>query len=112
MKNAIKNKINELYNNKEFYTVVLFFVSLLGFSFWLISVIINGQKSGQWNNCFFNFDDYMADLYNIIGYSGKRDVYNCEVHTGLGEKAYPPLTYVFTYMLSRLYPSMEKYPFP
>ena len=45
---------------------------------------------------------FFADLQNVVGYSSQRDVYNNTMYMGLAEKAYPPLTYVFSYCFSRL----------
>ncbi len=95
-------------SNKKFYEWM--FVAVIGASFlaWLIGIIEFGAESEQYKVFFAKCVDFYADTFNVMGYSSQRDVYHNMMYTGLGEKAYPPLTYVFTYMLSRLV-GMEKY---
>ena len=69
---------------------------------WLVDIFSKGMNSQQIDLFFLRFNDYFADFFNVVGYSGKLDPYHNTVYTGLGEKAYPPLTYVLLYLFSRL----------
>ncbi len=93
---------------KKFYDWV--FIAVIGASFllWLIGIFGDGSASEQFHVFFLDCGDFFADTFNVMGYSSQRDVYHNMMYTGLGEKAYPPLTYVFTYLLSRLV-GMDRY---
>lgn len=93
---------------KKFYEIIFCSVLLLSFGIWLFLVLKEGSASRQFDIFFRRCADFFADTLNVVGYSGQRDVYHNMNYTGLGEKAYPPLTYVGTYLLSRLV-NMEPY---
>lgn len=86
------------------------FIVIIGASFlmWLTALFAEGGASEQFQVFFRTCEDFFADTFNVMGYSSQRDVYHNTMYTGLGEKAYPPLTYVFTFLLSRLI-GMERY---
>ncbi len=89
-------------SKKQFYEWA--FIAIIGASFlmWLVGIFKDGSISQQFNVFFLSCGDFFADTFNVMGYSSQRDVYHNMMYTGLGEKAYPPLTYVGTYLLSRL----------
>lgn len=93
---------------KKFYEIIFCGVLLLSFGIWLFLLMKEGNASRQFDIFFRRCADFFADTLNVVGYSGQRDVYHNMNYTGLGEKAYPPLTYVGTYLLSRLV-NMEPY---
>lgn len=61
---------------------------------WLLDIFRRGTDSRQAELFFLKFGDFLADFVNVIGYAAYGDPYNCTAYTGLGEKGYPPLTYV------------------
>lgn len=88
----------------------IIFVSVVGVSFliWLIDIFSEGGYSSQFRLFFNSCGDFLADTLNVIGYSSERDPYHNMMYTGLGEKAYPPLTYAMMYLFSGLV-DMDKY---
>ncbi|MCM1061323.1 MAG: hypothetical protein NC452_13695 [Eubacterium sp.] len=102
------SKIKTIKNNtifiksKRFYEISFVVVILLGFILWIIGIFHGGKDSSQFQVFFRNCRDFFADMLNVVGYSSQKDVYNNTMYTGLGEKAYPPLTYIITYFFSRL----------
>ncbi len=86
------------------------FVIIIGVSFlaWLFLIFSEGPAGRQFDVFFQRCVDFLADALNVTGYTSQRDVYHNTMYQGLGEKAYPPLTYVFMYFMSRLV-DMEKY---
>ena len=87
---------------------IIIFSIIISFLFWVIFLFVGGINSYQWSIFNGKFNDFLADLLNVIGYSADRDVYNNTSYTGVQEKAYPPLTYMFSYFLSR-FVDIEKY---
>ena len=69
---------------------------------WLTAVFVGGSGSDQTRLFYARLSDFQADFTNVVGYSAGLDPYHNTVYTGLGEKAYPPLTYLITYAFSRL----------
>lgn len=102
------SKIKKIITSGRFYEYTFISVILATFLFWLFKIFYEGNLSEQFNIFFSACGDFFADTLNVVGYSSQRDVYNNTMYTGLAEKAYPPLTYVFTYFLSRLV-DMDKY---
>ncbi len=95
-------KVKSILKNKKFYEVAFVSTVLVSFLIWITRLFIGGAESSQWKLFFDGVTDFLADTLNVIGYSGERDVYNNTYFPGLGGKAYPPLTYFVTYLLSRL----------
>ncbi|MGN0328171.1 MAG: glycosyltransferase family 87 protein [Lachnospira sp.] len=93
---------------KKFYEVSFIVVVIGSFLLWLIGIFLNGSESSQFDIFFRRCEDFLADTLNVVGYSGERDVYHNTSYMGLGEKAYPPLTYMMMYFFSRLV-NIEKY---
>ena len=89
-------------SNNRYYEKIFITVTLMSFLYWIIIIFIQGSASSQWNIFFKSMDDFLADRLNVIGYSGESDVYNCTYYSGIGEKCYPALTYIFTYLISRV----------
>jgi len=81
----------------------IIFIATIGLSFllWMIFLFMGGPLSDQFSIFFSNCGDFLADSSNVTGYSSARDPYHNLVY-GLGEKAYPPLTYVIMYFVSRI----------
>lgn len=96
------SKIKYIITSRRFYEYTFISVILSTFMLWLFKIFYEGNLSEQFNIFFRGCSDFLADILNVVGYSSQRDVYNNTMYTGLAEKAYPPLTYVFAYFLSRL----------
>ena len=81
----------------------LLFISILGclILLWFLAIFIQGQFSNQFGIFFIDLQDFWADMLNVVGYSSQLDPYNNLMYTGLQEKAYPPLAYLFTWLYSR-----------
>ena len=81
----------------------IIFIATVGLSFllWMIYLFMGGPLSDQFNIFFEKCGNFLADSSNVTGYSSDRDPYHNLVY-GLGEKAYPPLTYVIMYFVSRI----------
>ncbi len=77
-------------------------VTLTSFLLWLMGIFLSGQASKQFQIFWGECGDFLADTLNVVGYSSQRDVYRNTMYTGLAEKAYPPLSYMFFYFFSRL----------
>lgn len=88
------------HDNKAFETIfiVCTFCFLL---LWIGSIFVEGTNSKQFGTFFSSTEDFLADATNVVGYSSQRDVYHNTMYTGLGEKAYPPLSYLISYLFSR-----------
>ncbi len=105
------NRITELkqtLKSQRFYERFFFVMVLGSFVFWLFEIFYLGEESRQLDLFFVRMWDFFADTTNVVGYSSERNVYECMRYTGLGEKAYPPLTYMVMYFFSRLV-NMEPY---
>lgn len=68
----------------------------LAIVYWFISIFLNGKNSKQLKMFYLDFQDFLADFLNVVGYSAYGDPYNCTAYTGRSEKGYPPLCYVLT----------------
>jgi len=81
----------------------IIFIATIGLSFllWMIFLFMGGALSNQFSIFYGNCGNFIADSSNVAGYSAGRDPYHNLVY-GLGEKAYPPLTYVIMYFVSRI----------
>lgn len=80
----------------------LFFTFVIGsFICWLASMYFWKFDGDQWSLFFRNGDDFFADMSNIAGYSALRDTYHDLHFSGLEEKAYPPLSYIFAWFISK-----------
>lgn len=94
--------------SKKFYERAFIAVILVSFAAWLVGIFAGGRLSTQFDLFFRNCEDFFADLVNVVGYSGQKNPYLNTSYSGLGEKAYPPLNYLITYLFSGL-ASMEHY---
>ena len=95
-------KIREMLTTKKFYEVTFIAIVLMSFVIWLSLIFIEGNVSEQFSIFFNKCGDFLADTLNVVGYSSQRDAYENTMYTGVWEKAYPPLTYMLMYLLSRL----------
>lgn len=87
---------------KKFYERAFIAVTALSFAAWLVGIFAGGSLSTQFDLFFRNCEDLFADLVNVVGYSGQKNPYLNTSYSGLGEKAYPPLNYLITYLFSGL----------
>ena len=94
--------------NKNIFIIIFSVTVLISFIVWLSLIFANGAEAPGFDLFFNKCQDFFADAVNVIGYSAERDVYNNEIYTGIGEKAYPPLTYMIFYMFSRIV-NIEEY---
>lgn len=95
-----KQKRLHIYSKKLFQIV---FVSVIVISFlvWIGSIFHQGFI-GEGYKLFTDWcTDLWADTLNVMGYSAGKDVYNNPIY-GLGQKAYPPLSYIIFYYFSKL----------
>lgn len=74
---------------------------LFSFLLWVIFIFAGGAAGKQFDIFFARCVNFIADSSNVTGYSAWLDPYNNTIN-GLGEKAYPPLTYVMMYLISRV----------
>jgi len=96
------NELSDKLNKYKFYER-FFIVFLLGaLALWIFEIFSFGGQSDQIDLFYGRLTDFLADATNVVGYSAERNVYECTYYTGLGEKAYPPLTYMGMYFFSRL----------
>lgn len=105
------NKLTELgkkMKSQKFYEQFFFIIILGSLGFWLFEIFYLGDESLQLDMFFLRMWDFFADTTNVVGYASERNVYECLRYSGLGEKAYPPLTYMIMYFFSRLV-DMEHY---
>jgi len=81
----------------------IIFIATIGLSFllWMVFLFMGGALSNQFSIFYGDSGNFIADSSNVAGYSSGRDPYHNLVY-GLGEKAYPPLTYVIMYFVSRI----------
>ncbi len=84
------------------YTWTFIGVTIGAFLIWMITLLAGGPESEQFGLFFRNCQDFLADTLNVVGYSSQQDPYHNLMYTGLQEKAYPPLTYVLMYLLSKV----------
>ncbi|WP_026835114.1 glycosyltransferase 87 family protein [Eubacterium xylanophilum] len=98
--NSKKSLIERLLEERYAYFFVV--VTFLSFIVWAILLFAEGKGGTQFDIFFQKCSDFMADAFNVAGYSSGRDVYHNTVYSGLGEKSYPPLTYMLMYFMSRL----------
>ncbi len=98
----MKDIKKEVLLDKKLYERLFVGTLLASFVLWIIMIFVGGEGSRQFNLFFLNCNDFLADFTNGNGYCGERDPYNNVIYTGLGEKGYPPLPYIFHYMFSRL----------
>lgn len=89
-----------LKDNKTFEVIFIAGILLL-VSIWIGCICVEGTNSRQFETFFLSTGDFLADATNVTGYSSQRDVYHNTMYTGLGEKAYPPLSYLISYLFSR-----------
>ena len=47
---------------------------------WFLSITIYGSASFQFNLFFQSTNDFLADFFNVVGYCGYNDPYNCTVY--------------------------------
>ena len=94
-------KYIENLRTKKAFEIIFFSTVVFSFLLWLLYIFIDGSSSAQFNIFFQRCEDFMADSSNVLGYSANRDPYHNLVY-GLEEKAYPPLTYVIMYVMSRV----------
>ncbi|MDO4171020.1 MAG: glycosyltransferase family 87 protein [Lachnospiraceae bacterium] len=100
--------LKKIVTSKRFYEVTFIVVICLSFLAWLAGIVLTGYESRQFDIFFLRCNDFFADTTNVVGYSSLRDVYENTMYTGLKEKAYPPLTYMLMYWLSKVV-DMDKY---
>ena len=74
----------------------------------ICDLVFCGISALQWR-VLNNGGDFIADFTNVIGYSAERDPYNHTIVYGLHEKAYPPLQYVFSYLISNTISDKQHY---
>lgn len=84
--------------NTKYYRIVFLLVMFSTLLLWLSGVFRDGQFSEQLDIFFGRFGDFLADFTNVVGYSAQLSPYTNTIYTGLGEKAYPPLTYSVLYL--------------
>ena len=96
MKIATKSERNGIMFRSVF--IIIMVILLLT---WVFEVFYYGAISRQIDIFAGRFIDYFADFQNVVGYSGKLDPYHNVVY-GPQEKVYPPLSYLFAYLFSRL----------
>lgn len=94
------NCLNSIKTKKSFEII---FILAIGLSFvlWLLFLFIGGPESRQFTVFFGNCSNFIADSSSVAGYSSGLDPYHNMIY-GLAEKAYPPLTYVIMYGISRI----------
>lgn len=83
---------------RRFFTVVCLAAAVLCFT----DILIRGMDSPQIEIFFLKFKDFLADTFNVIGYSAYGDPYHCTAYTNLAEKPYPPLCYILLRPLANL----------
>ena len=105
---AMRVREERLFTKGSVFRGVFVIVLLAMLSCWLVGIFQDGMASRQMDLFFQHMNDYVADFTNVIGYSAELDPYHNLVYTGLGEKAYPPLTYLGAYLFSRLV-NIQKY---
>lgn len=90
--------------NKKFYgkyLVRLFWMTtLLSIIAWFIALVVSPQGS-QLNLFFLRMGDFWADATNTTGYVSDLDPYY-NIVNGLQNHNYPPLAYVFYYLLAHI----------
>lgn len=96
-----KRKIVTLITSKEFFEYAFSLLILLSFFLWLINVVISGENSFQFRLFFLNCEDFIADTTNVAIYSSELDPFHNPINS-LGQKSYPPITYIVSYFLSRI----------
>ena len=80
-------------------------LALLGSAMYSTYLLILSNAKQQ-SHLFFNgpgSGDTFMDFFNVIKYVSTRDPYHYIELTGLGEKAYPPLSYMLLYPFSRVF---------
>lgn len=88
--------------NKSIYEKIFICVLLFSFVVWFGATLLGGPENDGFAIFFSKCDDIFADSSNVIGYSFNRNPYNeTYVHSGL-ERAYPPLTYVMYFIISKV----------
>lgn len=94
----INSPLVKNYKYEKFFIVslsILFILFITGF--------IHNSSGDQSNIFFIKTNNYMADYYNVINYSSSQDPYLFgQIDNMPHEHAYPPLTYVVFYLLSKL----------
>jgi len=98
MQEKIKNKfklVSNLIESTQFIEWTFIIVSIIAVVCWVIDLLCFGIDAGGIKIFFNSFNDFIADFVNCVGYSASGDPYNCEFYTGLHEKAYPPINYLF-----------------
>ena len=69
---------------------------------WFADILIFGSISTQFKLFHMSADEYLADFFNVVGYCGYNDPYNCTAYSGLQEKGYPPMSYLLLRPFSKL----------
>ena len=83
------------------YFVRIFWITiLLSFIAWFVALVLNPQGR-QMDLFFLRMGDFWADATNTTGYVSKLDPYHSTIN-GLQNHNYPPLPYVFFYVLARI----------
>lgn len=98
-------RIMEYLKTKRAYEVIFCVLVFLGFVAWVIGLVVYGADGKQMELFFDKCSDFFADIVNPMGYSAHRNVYteSFDVYNyGRFERAYPPISYVIAYGLSRI----------
>ena len=77
-------------------------ICLLGCMTFFISIIIFGNNSSSFDVFYDRVGNIIYDFPATIGFSAKNDPYNCEIFTGVWDKAYPPMGYVISKHFAKL----------
>ncbi len=87
--------------NKSIYEYIFICVLLVSFTIWFFATLMCGVQNDGYNIFFNKCDDIFADSSNVTGYSFNRDPYNETYVYGGKERAYPPLTYILYFIISK-----------
>lgn len=98
---GLKSVFIDKKSDKNLYEKIFAFTVLISFFLWLFFIFFDGADSNQFNIFFKRGTNFLADTTNVIAYSAQLDPYTNLIN-GLGEKAYPPLTYILMYCLSQI----------
>lgn len=94
-------KLKQWLQSNILYTAFFCGAALIGFLLWLLILLMEGSDSNQYSLFFAGCGNLFADTTNVVGYSSTINPYNNLIN-GLGEKAYPPLTYVVMHLVANL----------
>lgn len=82
--------------------IIIPILLIVSFLVWLLLFLLERGHGLQSDIFFQRLNDFLADATNVTGYTSADDPYFNTDYQGLEEKAYPPLTYVFMYLMSRV----------